>query len=211
MNTRKAIISVYFLLTFCSISFSQSKNTPRLIGTCEGCEAIFEYGNKKLSAVDYLPDYIDKGPKLKITGIIYKSDGKTPAKDIILYIYHTNQEGIYPTKPESKGWERRHGYIRGWAKTGEDGRYTFYTLKPAHYPAKNPPPMHIHPTILEPDGKYYWIETFYFEGDPNLLERQKNPTAPRGGSSGVLHLRKEGDLLVAEHDIILGNNVPDYN
>ena len=129
---------------------------------------------------------------------------------MIFYIYHTNQEGIYPTKSGSTGWERRHGYIRGWIKTDNDGKYTFYTLKPAHYPAKNPPPMHIHPTILEPDGKYYWIETLYFEGDPNLIERQKNPKAPRGGFPGVLHLRKEGDLLVAEHDIILGKNVPDY-
>ena len=106
---------LYLLFTFCEAQ--QSAPTKLVGGPCEGCEAIFEYGDKKLTAVDTLPDFHDPGPRIKITGTIYKPDGKTPAKDVILYIYHTNQKGIYATKGDEKGWARRHGYIRGWIKT----------------------------------------------------------------------------------------------
>ena len=63
-------------------------------GPWEGCEAIYEYGNKKLLPSDTLPDFESGGEKLKITGTIYQADGKTPAADVILYIYHTNADGI---------------------------------------------------------------------------------------------------------------------
>lgn len=177
-------------------------------GSCEGCEAVFEYGNKTLTSVDTLPDFHDKGSKLKLTGVIYQPDGKTPAKDVILYIYHTNQKGIYPAKGGESGWARRHGYIRGWIKTDNDGNYEFYTLKPGAYPGGGNP-AHIHTTILEPDGKYYWIDEYHFAGDPYLTEQMK-PKSPRGGTSGVLELKREGNLLVGKRDLILGKNVPNY-
>lgn len=178
-------------------------------GPCEGCEAVFEYGDKKLAPVDTLPDFNDKGPKLKVTGTIYQNDGKTPAEGVILYIYHTDQSGRYATRGNETGWARRHGYIRGWVKTGKDGKYTFYTLKPGTYPDRSMP-AHIHPIILEPNGKYYWLGSYHFEDDPLLTEKERSPRSPRGGSSGLLSLRKEGDLRVGVRDIILGKNVPDY-
>src|SRR5688500_4807046 len=91
-------------------------------GRCEGCEAVFEYGNKKLSWSDTLPDFNDDGPKLEVPGTIYHSDGKTPARNVILYIYHTDQNGIYPVRANDGGWAKRHGYIRGWIKTNADGK-----------------------------------------------------------------------------------------
>lgn len=183
----------------------------RLVGgPCEGCEAVFEYGGKVLSPIDTLPDFNEEGPKIKVTGTIYKPDGMTPAKDVILYIYHTNQNGIYETKGNEIGWGKRHGYIRGWAKTDSSGKYVFNTLKPGIYPSRNAP-AHIHPIILEPDGKYYWLGSYHFEGDPLLTEKEINPESPRGGSSGLLSLHKKDNLLVGKRDIILGKNVPDYD
>lgn len=205
--------TIIFLITYglgCAASHSQQAAEYKLVGNCEGCEAIFEYGNEILHPIDTLPDFSDAGPKLKITGTIYKPDGKTPAEGVILYIYHTDQTGVYPTKGNEKGWARRHGYIRGWVKTSADGRYTFYTLRPASYP-NSENPQHIHPIVLEPDGKYYWLEDLNFADDPLLLARMRNPEAPRGGSSGVLHLQREGDLFVGRHDILLGKNVPGYS
>lgn len=188
----------------------QNKVHYRLVGgPCEGCEAVFEYGDRSLGSVDTLPDFTEKGPRLKVTGTIYQSDGKTPAEGVILYIYHTDQKGKYATRGGEKGWARRHGYIRGWVKTGADGKYIFYTLIPGRYPNANIP-AHIHPIILEPDGKYYWLGSYHFAGDPFLSEREISPPSPRGGSSGLLHLRKEADLWVGERDIVLGRNVPGY-
>jgi len=208
-------IIVFLIITLISNSAcSQEVNENEKIeinfqlvgGPCEGCEAVFEYGNMNLSPIDTLPDFYDEGIKIKVTGTIYENDGKTPAKDVILYIYHTDQSGVYPTKGSETGWARRHGYIRGWIKTGSDGKYTFYTLKPGTYPSRDAP-AHIHPTILEPDGKYYWLGGFHFEGDPLLTEKEISPKYPRGGSIGLLTLQNGGDLWVAEQDIILGKNI----
>ena len=127
---------------------------------------------------------------------------------MILYIYHTNQKGIYAAKNGATGWGKIHGYIRGWIKTGTDGKYTFYTLKPGIYPDRSSP-AHIHVTIMEPDGKYYWLGSYHFEGDTLLTKKEIDPESPRGGSSGLLTLRKEGMLLVGQRDIILGKNVSD--
>jgi protocatechuate 3,4-dioxygenase, beta subunit len=103
-------------------------------GPCEGCEAALEFGDKPLTSIDTLPDFHDPGPKLQVGGTIYQSDGKTPANNVILYVYHTDQNGEYPKKGDETGWARQHGYIRGWIRTNEDGKYRFYTLKPGAYP-----------------------------------------------------------------------------
>jgi len=181
----------------------------RLVGgPCEGCEAVFEYGDRVLSPVDTLPDFQEPGPRLKITGTIYQRDGKTPAAGVVLYVYHTDQSGVYATRGNETGWGRRHGYIRGWIRTDSTGRYAFYTLKPGTYPSRSAA-AHIHPTILEPDGKYYWLESYLFEGDSLLTARELSPAGHRGGGPAVLPLKKEGDLLVGERDIVLGKNVPE--
>lgn len=213
MKPIKSIIVLSLTLLLCSCVNSQRRtedNSMLVGGPCEGCEAIFEYGDQKLTATATLPDFEKEGIKLKVTGTIYQKDGITPAKDVILYLYQTNPEGIYATKGGETGWARRHGHIRGWVKTGNDGRYTFYTLKPGTYPSRTEP-AHIHPTILEPNGKYYYLHDYYFEGDLLLTAKEISPKMPRGGNSGVLSLIKEGDIWVGKRDLILGKNIPDYN
>ena len=103
----------------------QSKNKTHVGGSCEGCEAVFEslVPFEQLNETDTLPDFNDPGPKIEISGIVYKRDGKTPAPGIIIYVYHTDQKGIYATKGNESGWAKRHGYIRGWMKTNEKGEY----------------------------------------------------------------------------------------
>lgn len=176
---------------------------------CEGCEAIYEcpVPFDQLKNVDTLPDFNDPGPKIEISGVIFHSDGKTPAKDIVLYVYHTDQTGVYPKKGDEKGWAKRHGCLRGWLKTGPDGTYKFYTLVPASYPdGKNP--KHIHPTIKEPGFNEYWIDEFLFEDDP-FLQYEDHNRLPRGGN-GVLKTEMRDGMLRATRNIILGMNVPGY-
>lgn len=207
---RQPLIIFFSILILSSLIKAQDlKYEPRLIGSCEGCEAVLEFGDRELSSVDTLPDFEDEGTKIKVSGTIYQPDGKTPAEGVILYIYHTNQDGIYATRGGETGWANRHGYIRGWVKTGKDGKYTFYTLKPGIYPNRSAP-AHIHPIILEPDGKYYWLGSYHFEGDPLLTKKEISPKSPRGGSSGLLSLKEEDNLWVGERDIILGKNVSGY-
>ncbi|APG60978.1 intradiol ring-cleavage dioxygenase [Christiangramia salexigens] len=176
-------------------------------GPCEGCEAVMEYGDKTLSSVDTLPGFDSATKKLKVSGTIFKGDGETPAGGVILYIYQTNAEGLYAAPDSAKGWARRHGELRGWMKTGNDGKYTFYTLVPGNYPGSEFA-AHIHPTVLEPDGKYYYLQDYLFEGDPYMEQGLKDQ--PRGGTDGILKLKNENGILVGTRDLILGKNIPGY-
>ncbi len=203
------LFSCGFLLLSCQ--GSRGQNNPRLVGgPCEGCEAVFEYGDRALTPVDTLPDFHSGAQKIKVNGTIYRPDGKTPAPDVVLYVYHTDRSGLYTKRGDEKGWGRRHGYNRGWIKTDRKGRYTFYTIKAGTYP-DGTEPAHIHPTILEPDGKYYWLESYYFEGDPLLTDKETRTPSPRGGTNGILRFSKEGDLWVGERDFVLGKNIPGYH
>lgn len=178
-------------------------------GPCEGCEAIFEFEDHILDSTDTLPDFEKPGPRLKVSGHVYQFGGKTPAPDVILYVYHTNQEGIYPIKGGEKGWEKRHGFLRGWMKTNKMGEYAFYTLKPGPYPDRSNP-AHIHLTVLEPSGKYYYMEDFLFAGDPLLTFKRINRPNPRGGDGFVLDPEISNEMMIATRDIELGKNIPGY-
>lgn len=179
-------------------------------GRCEGCEAIFEspVSFEQLSWIDTLPDYPEAGTKLLVTGTVYKRDGKTPAQNVILYIYHTDQTGHYAQKGNETGWGKRHGYIRGWIKTNEQGQYRFYTLKPVAYPNEHIP-AHIHITLKEPGFNAYWIDEYLFDDDVKLTDAERKKCENRGGN-GIIILNNKNNIMIAERDIILGANIPGY-
>ena len=176
-------------------------------GPCEGCEAIYEYGNTSLNNSVTLPGYEDHLPQLHINGIIYHPDGK-PASNIIVYMYHTDRTGIYPTKGDEKGWARRHGYIRGWIKTDESGKYHVRTFRPASYPSRTEP-EHIHMTIKESGLSSYYIDDIIFNDDPLLTSPRRKLLKNRGGSGLVTPIDSNG-IWIVNRDIHLGKNIPDY-
>ncbi len=212
MNTKIRIahlnlLFALFTITSCNAQ-TNNQTTKTVGGPCEGCEAIFEYGNKKLSPTDTLPTFKNNEPKLKLVGTVLKKDGKTPAENIILYIYHTNKKGIYETKGNETGWAQQHGYIRGWIKTGKDGKYTFNTFRPAAYPDSSEP-EHIHITIKEHDKNEYYLDDFLFDDDPSLTPSFRAKQKKRGGSGIVKPVLQKG-ILAVHRDIILGKNIPNY-
>lgn len=186
----------------------EQKQEQNVGGPCEGCEAVFEYGNKKLGSKDTLPGFEKNTQKLMITGTIFKKDGKTAAANVIAYIYHTNGQGIYETKGYETGWAKRHGYIRGWIKTNKNGKYTFYTFMPAAYPNRKEP-VHIHLTIKEPNRNAYYLDAYHFDDDP-LLSADKRKTHKNRGGSGIVTPKVENGILTIRRNLILGKNIPDY-
>lgn len=202
---------IFFILALIISSlncFGQKKSILKVGGSCYGCEAIYEYKNKQLTSIDTLPDFIHNNPKLKITGTVYKKDRKTPAKDVIIYIYHTDRYGIYPTKGNEKGWGQKHGYLRGWTKTNSLGKYTFYTFIPSAYPNRKAP-QHIHTIIKEPFKNEYYIEDILFDNDPLLTQKERAKLKKRGGS-GITKPKNDKGILTIKRDIFLGLNIPNY-
>ena len=185
--------------------------TQAVGGPCEGCEAIYEspVPVEKLQSFVKLPDATWEGKKpLGINGVVYKADGKTPAPGVILYVYHTDGSGHYPKKGDETGWAKRHGYLRGWMKTDDQGAYKFVTLRPAPYPGRTDP-AHIHITIKEPGLKEYYIDEFVFDDDPLLTAEKRQKLDNRGGS-GILKLIDVGNMFKAERPIYLGRHIPNY-
>jgi len=167
---------------------------------CEGCESIHEHSFDDLSWSTVVAPPGEPGDKLVIDGRVYKTDGKTPAEGVIVYIHHTNAKGLYPQNGSLEGWGRRHGYLRAWAKSNAKGDYRFETIRPAPYP-NGGIPAHVHYIIKEPNRKEYWIDDIVFTDDPLIDESyRRRASNPRGGqgiatptrdASGVWHVRRD--------------------
>lgn len=196
------------------VSLPACSQNRHIGGGCEGCEAIYENTTPfdQLKALVWLPDWHqDSSRRLAVNGVVFKADGKTPAPGVILYIYHTDQTGVYPSRGDEKGWGRRHGYLRGWMKTNEKGEYKFFTRRPAAYPGRTDP-AHIHIIIKEPDKNEYWIDEFVFDDDPLLTPERRKKLEDRGGS-GILMIPpyyRGKQSQKAERNIYLGRNIPGY-
>lgn len=205
-----------FMLVFTSCAQSDGKSATvtdkKVGGSCEGCEAIYEspVDFENLSSETTLPGYEEGAPKIHVSGTVFKKDGKTPAPGVIIYVYHTDVYGIYPTKGDEEGWGKRHGYIRGWMKTDANGRYSFYTIRPAAYPNQTQNPSHIHTIIKEPGKTEYWISDYLFDDDPILTERQRRNQTHIGGN-GIIRIVNKNGIGEASRDIFLGQNVENYD
>ncbi|TYA92335.1 peptidase associated/transthyretin-like domain-containing protein [Seonamhaeicola marinus] len=201
------------LLTLFAFSCKGQSNSDverNVGGPCQDCKAVLDFKelNIKPKSTDTLPGFENNEPKIKITGTAFKRDGKTPAENILLYVYHVDRNGIYQPSETPVGWEKRHGQFRGWLKTGTDGKFTFYTFRPLPYPEVQEP-EHIHIYVKEPNTIPYYIDSYLFESDPTLTEDKKQSLKNRGGS-GIIKLKQENGIWTANRDLILGLNIPDY-
>lgn len=201
-------------LLSCAQTNVNKRQTGNVGGPCEGCEAIYECDKPfdKLESMIKMPGYDEnkKGAKIAINGTVYNADG-TPAPDVIIYIYHTDQTGVYPNKGDEVGWAKRHGYIRGWMKTDKDGFYKFWTMRPSPYPGRKDP-AHIHMTIKEPGKNEYYVDEIVFEDDPLVTDAFRKNCEDRGGT-GILVFKpyfQGKEFQKSERNIYLGKNIPNY-
>jgi len=189
-------------------NLSTTKN--KLVGGgCDGCEIMFVGMPTNIKSVDTSVGWTENGQKLLVTGTAFKIDGKTPAPNVIIYYWQTDNKGYYSPKNGMDEKAKRHGHIRGWVKTDENGKYSIYTIRPAPYPNENIS-AHIHTSIKEPNiNNEYYIDEFVFDDDKLLTGTKRKALENRGGS-GILRVLISGDLQIAEHNIILGLNIPNY-
>lgn len=169
---------------------------------CEGCEAVFEHAVTTLGPVCTLAGPTEPGEKLVLSGVVTWPDGVRPAQGVIVYAHQTNAAGRYANGSRQTAWSRRHGRLRGWAKTRADGRYTFLTIKPGPYPDRTMP-AHIHLFIGEPGRQPYYIDDVVFDGEFGVTAGYRSGQELRGGS-GIVRLKRRPDgTLLAIRNIIL--------
>ncbi len=219
LNFLKYIFAAFALtLTACHGQTAKSQNqrpTPtdqnKIVGGgCDGCELMFVGMPHEIKPVDYSPGWTEKGQKLLVTGIVYKPSGQTPAPGVIIYYWQTDHNGYYSPKAGMDERAKRHGHIRGWVKTDENGKYSIYTIRPAPYPDRDIP-AHIHISIKEPSiADEYYIDEFVFDDDQLLIPAVRQKPLENRGGSGILRVLVKDDLQIAEHNIILGLNIPNY-
>ena len=192
------------LLFFICISISANslkaqENTNEFPKNYKKRSPVYDFSETILNNVDTIPDFGLKPHKLKITGTIYENDGKTPAKNVILFIHQTDENGNFILKRQNK---KRYVHHRGWIKTDADGKYTFYTFVPGNYAYSNALKQ-ILPIIKEQNKPEYKIETFLFDDDPKLTGKCRNKVEETNPNR-ILKLDKKEGLFFATRDIILG-------
>lgn len=200
------LLSALFFISVFNCHAFQSKKVG---GPFENAEFIYFGMPENIASSDTTSGWFGEGQKLIITGKILKADGKTPAPNVIVYYYHTDTKGYYSSNAEMDERATRHGHLRGWVKSDKQGQYAIYTIRPAPYPNRKDP-AHIHPSILEPaiDNPYY-IDAFVFDDDVLLTTAKRKAMENRGGS-GILRVSMQDGIQIAEHNIILGMNIPNY-
>jgi protocatechuate 3,4-dioxygenase beta subunit len=177
-------------------------------GPCEDCELMFEGMPKTLGFQTAIAEESEPGERLEMRGVVYERDGKTPAPDVVVYVYHTDAKGYYSRAPgQSHGL--RHGHLRGWVKSDKEGRYEFRTIRPAPYP-NGDIPAHIHAIVKEPGKNEYWVDDYLFEDDP-LLTKEKHAVLEDRGGSGIVKLSRNPEgVWIGRRDFVLGRNIPGY-
>lgn len=213
------LIAAFFIFnSSCTNASKKTNQTPtskqnilakRVGGGCDGCEIMYKGMPKTITSVDTSAGWNEKGQKLLVKGTVYQLDAKTPAPNVILYYWHTDSNGLYSQKKESKNNDSLHGYLRGWVKTDALGTYAIYTLRPAPYP-KETLPAHIHFSIKEPTlQNEYYPDDLVFDDDSLLTTEKRNALENRGGS-GIVKVTTSNEVQIAIHTIILGRAIPNY-
>jgi protocatechuate 3,4-dioxygenase beta subunit len=191
-----------------SIGATEQNAHERFLGSCQGCEQMFVGMPTTLAWSTRLVPANEPGEPMQIDGVVRDSSGH-PAKGIIVYAYHTNSKGLYPPNPKYP--DLHHGGLRGWAKTGADGRYHFDTIRPAGYPDADGIPAHVHMSVIEPGRVSYYIDEIVFDDDPRLTEKTRHEVSNGRGGPAITHPTRDAKgVWHVTRDIVLGENIPDY-
>lgn len=216
MKKRNCLLTSLMLVLFYSCN-SQTERREQIVttdseivgGPCESCDIMYVGMPEKISSEHTGPGWNEDAQKLLLTGRVMEPDGKTPAANVIVYYWHTGPGGLYNSDATSLAAAKRHGRYRGWVKTDSTGVYTIRTSRPGAYP-NEVIPQHIHLLIKEPDLNNMYYADLYFDDDPLYLPHQKKNGRDDRAGSEVLRVVTKDNVQAAEHNIILGMNIPNY-
>lgn len=139
-----------------------------------------------------------KGQLLNFHGTVFAKDGKTPAGNTLVEIWHCNENGVYDNTSDE--------YIyRASFKTGADGKYHFNTILPIPYSTGNDNfrPAHIHMRVSG-NSQQDLVTQVYFKGDEHIVkdDSANNPKS----INRILEIKTGKDnSKVVQFDVVLAN------
>ncbi len=188
---KNLVITVCLICFYSAINPLSAQDSP-----------IYDRATDQLNHTDTIPDFRSKTNKLKLTGVVYQSDGITPAKDVIVYIEQPNEDGDFDLR---RSGDERYVFHRSWVKTDANGSYTFYTFIPGGDRRYNQM-QQIFPIIKEDSKPEMHLESLLFNDDPLLTKRCRKQLARKGNEGRILITNKEDGILVAKKDIVLSEH-----
>jgi len=181
MKASKVVATLFLVFVITNASFSSGQNGPPPTPPPPAT----------VSSTGTIADANEPGERLEISGQVFSPDGVTPAPNVIVYAYQTDETGEYHNDPKT-----RVARLHGWAKTDAQGRYAFHTIKPASYPRMTIP-AHVHFHVWGPGYPLQWTPELQFAGDKFLkpdqvtasdaLGKFANVQPLQAGKDGVLH------------------------
>jgi hydroxyquinol 1,2-dioxygenase len=121
-------------------------------------------------------DWNVEGEPFYVEGRIMSEDG-SPLAGVTVDVWQSDSEGFYDVQNEIEG-----ASLRARLRTGEDGRYAFWTITPSPYPIPTDGPVgqllermgrhpyrpaHVH-FMLSADGFERLVTQIFAEGDPYI-------------------------------------------
>ena len=123
------------------------------------------------------------GTRIRLTGIVVDTSC-TPIAGAKVETWQADSAGIY----DNAGYT-----LRGWVRTGADGRFTITTVVPGEYPGRT---EHIHVKVTPPGG-------------PTLTTQMYFPGSTANGEDGIydpsldLVITEDGDALIGEFAFVI--------
>jgi protocatechuate 3,4-dioxygenase beta subunit len=141
----------------------------------------------------------EPGQPIRVSGVIYREQDHKPAAGAVLFVFQTDASGRY--NPEVSGYRGEvNPRLRGWMKTGSDGRYEFSSIKPGQYSG----PIHIHAHLYAVGRPEWFIHEFLFANDPLIPAGERAELGKYGRFSPMLTFRQSEDgVLIGERDIMM--------
>ena len=145
------------------------------------------------------------GTVAHVRGRVLDRDG-TPLSGAAVEIWQCDANGVY-RHPRERHATRDPGFQgRGRTRAGEDGSWSFRTIRPVPYPGRTP---HIHFLVRTPDGREL-VTQLYVAGEPgNARDGLLNSVRdPQQRERLIVRFdpadRIEAGALLARFDIVLG-------
>ena len=138
----------------------------------------------------------EPGDPMVIHGRVVAPDGRAPVVQAIVFAYHTDREGLYSREDRPHSWR-----LRGWARTGADGRFEFHTIRPGAYPSRNQA-AHVHFTVFTSEGNFHG-EALEFDDDPLVGADDRRRENATGEFGTIRKVRREGQVQHVDFNIRL--------